>query len=198
MMRKTILAGVLLLAAAPMALAQPAPPPPGGPERGPRAEERDRDDDRDRDRDRDEDRDRDRERDRDEDRGRDERRGERGDRDRDRGHHREHGERRGPPHGPGGGGREAGAGFRIDLGPAGSLDVRCGNEAFRPCVDAVRPLIDAMSGARPGAEPRPAPGLAPLPPADANAPDVPLPDDVSADTPPALPDGLAGEPAPAN
>lgn len=208
MMRKTMLVGVLLLAAAPLALAQPAPR--GGPDDGPRAEDRDRDRDRDedRDRDRDEDRDRDRDRDRDEDRDRD-RDEDRRDRDRDRdereargerhgAHDREHAERRGPPHGPGGHGREAGASFRLILGPAGSLTVRCGEEALRPCVEAARPLIEAMAdGAR---EPRPAPGLAPLPPAEDELLDVPLPDDVSADEPPALPEALAGEgePAPAN
>lgn len=177
MMRKTILAGVLLLAAAPLALAQPAPPPPGGPgagpERGPQAEERG-----------------DRERgNRDERRERDRERGERGERGRDRGPDRAHGERRGPPPG-----REAGAGFRIDLGPDGSLEVRCGSEELRSCVEAARPLIDVVSDrAGPAGEPRPAPGLAPLPPSDAETLDVPLPDDVSADEPPVLPEGLSGD-----
>jgi hypothetical protein len=40
-------------------------------------------------------------------------------------------------------------GFELRMGEGRRLRVSCGDEAIQACVDAVRPLIDSLSGMAP-------------------------------------------------
>lgn len=89
------------------------------------------------------------------------------------------GPRHGPPPPPH-------AGFRIEMGRHMAVEIACGDENIADCVDAAKPILDAMKDMHPPRRPDGSRGAGP----DAGRPVPPPPADLvepSGNTPPATP-----------